>query len=532
VGGEIQIIIKWSNFMNTYVFTYRFLKIIFTIFLSGLILYPGLSVFAQSDPLNNIDFYIENSMAEWQIPGLAMAIVKGDKVIFNKGFGIRDINKTDGVDEYTQFAIASNTKAFTAHALGLLVQEGKITWDDPVLKHLPDFQLFDSLVTRKIVIRDLLSHRSGLGTWAGDWVWWGSIYSREDMMDRIRYIEPVSDFRTTYHYNNLTFLVAGQILSTVTGKSWDDFLKERIFSPLSMKQTNTSINDLDMSGNVAIPHSIRNGKVVAVPYVNVDISGPAGSINSCTADMVNWLRLQLKKGKYAGKQLITAEIVKETRKPHIMVPVSDAAKRVNPFSHFRAYGLGWFLMDYRGRLLIDHTGGLDGMYSYLGLLPDESIGVVIFTNLDNHNLMRALAYHVYDVLLEEDFQDWSKKYLAAAEEDRAKEKGKRKKGKKEGTKPTHEISGYLGQYSSELYGDVELYQDENEINIRLFPHPNVSGKIEHWQYDTFLVTWSDAGWGESHMYFDLDDMGEIKQFRMSVRPDWIDTLEYTFVMKR
>ena len=343
-------------------------------------------------------------------------------------------------------------------------------------------------------------------------------------MYRIRYIEPVSDFRSTYHYNNLTFLVAGQIILKVTGKSWDDFLKERFFSPLNMRFTNTSIDELDMSGNVAIPHSLREGKVVPVPYVNVDISGPAGAINSCTADMANWLRLQLKRGAYEGKQLINAEIVDETRKPHIMVPVSSGAKRANPFSHFGAYGLGWFLLDYRGKLLVNHTGGLDGMYSYLGFLPDENIGVVILTNLDSHNLMRALAYHVYDILLVEDYKDWSKRYLEVAEEDKSKEKGKRKKVKIEGTKPTHDISDYLGQYTSKLYGDVELYRDDNGLSIRLFPHPNVSGKLAHWQYDTFIVTWSDAGWGESHMYFDLDEVGEIKQFRMSVRPDWIDNV--------
>ena len=517
--------------MTVLAYFYRSSKFILFITFLYFIVSPKLQVFAQADQLENLDFYIEKSMEQWQVPGLAIAIVKDDKVIFHKGFGIRDINKIDKVDEYTQFAIASNTKAFTAHALGLLVQEGKISWDDPVLKYLPDFQLYDPQVTRKIVIRDLLSHRSGLGTWAGDWVWWGSTYSREEMMYRIRYIEPASEFRTTYHYNNLMFLVAGQIIPIVTGKSWDEFLKERLFLPLNMKLTNTSIKDLDMSGNVAIPHSIREGQTVSVPYVNVDISGPAGSINSCTADMVNWLRLQLQMGEYEGKQLMNGEIVSETRKPHIMVPVSAAAKRTNPYSHFGAYGLGWFLLDYRGKLLVNHTGGLDGMYSYLGFLPDENIGVVIFTNLDSHNLMRALAYHVYDVLLEEDFQDWSKRYLTVAEENRSKEKGKRKKEKKEGTKPTHDISDYLGQYTSKLYGDVNLYKDGNGLRIRLIPHPTVSGKIEHWQYDTFLVTWSDAGWGESYMYFDLDDRGDIKQCRMSVRPDWIDTLEYTFVKK-
>jgi len=360
--------------MKTLAIIYRLLNLVFIVALLSPILSPIQQVFAQAKQLGNIDSYIEKEMAEWQIPGLAIAIVKDDKVIYNKGFGVRDINKKDKVDTNTLFAIASNTKAFTAHALGLLVQEGKLSWDDPVLKYLPDFQLYDPVVTHKITIRDLLCHRSGLGTWAGDLVWWGSTYSREDMMNRIRYIKPVADFRTTYHYNNLMFMVAGQIIPAVTGKSWDEFLKEGFFSPLQMKNTNTSIDDLDLSGNVALPHTIRNEKVVSVPYVNVDISGPAGAVNSCTADLVHWLRVQLASGSYNGEQLVNHDIVNEIRKPHIMVPISAEAKKINPYSHFSAYALGWFLRDFRGRLLLNHTGGLDrypGVYVCEGKINPE-----------------------------------------------------------------------------------------------------------------------------------------------------------------
>jgi len=516
--------------MNTLIPTRQLHNFVLNIVLFSLILSPGQPVFAQSSQLENLNVYIEKSMIEWKIPGLAIAIVKDDQVIFNKGFGVRDIDKNDRVDPNTQFAIASNTKAFTVHALGLLVQEGKISWDDPLLKYLPDFQLYDPEVTRKITIRDLISHRSGLGTWAGDLVWWGSTYTREDMLERIRFIKPESEFRTTYHYNNLTFLVAGQIIPKVTGISWDNFLQQRIFSPLQMSRTNTSILDMDMSGNVALPHTVRNNQVKSVPYVDVSISGPAGAINSCTTDLIHWLQLQLANGSFKGNQLIDPKIISETRKPQIMVPISDDAKKINPHSHLSSYGLGWFIRDYRGRLLVNHTGGLDGMYSYLGLMPDENIGVVILTNLDNHSLMRALAYHVYDVLLNLNFLDWSNRFLMAAKEEAVKkEKRKRIKEKIEGTKPTHKISDYLGLYISSLYGEVELYDQNDELKVRLFPHPGISGTVEYWQYDSFLVKWSDLGWGESIIYFDTDNMGKIKQFRMSVRPDWIDTLEYTFV---
>ncbi len=493
------------------------------VFLSG-------QIYSQSEQLKNLDAYIEKAMEEWKVPGLAIAIVKDDKVIYNKGFGVRDINKKDRVDTNTLFAIASNTKAFTAHALGLLVQEGKISWDDPVLKYLPDFQLFDPEVTRKITIRDLLCHRSGLGTWAGDLIWWGSTYTRENVIDRIRFIKPVADFRTTYRYSNMMFLVAGQIIPKVTGSSWDDFLKERFFFPLQMRRTNTSVSELDLAGNVALPHTIQKGEVASVPYVNVDNSGPAGAINSCTADLVHWLRLQLANGSYSGEQLVNTEIIAETRKSHIMIPISAYAKKINHYSHLSTYALGWRLRDYQGRLIINHTGGLDGMYSYLGFMPDEHLGLVILTNLDNHSLQRALAYHVYDALLNLDFQDWSKRFLDAFKEKAVKkEKVKSKKEKIEGTKPTHEKSDYLGTYTSRLYGEVEIYEQNRELRIRLSAHPKITGTIQHWQYNTFLVKWNDIVWDENFVYFDLDDQGGIKQFRMSVRPDWIDTWEYTFV---
>ncbi len=516
--------------MKTRAKNYQKVKFIVVItILFQLVLLAG-QIYAQSEQLKDLDAYIEKAMEEWQVPGLAIAIVKDGKVIYNKGFGVREINKKDRVDTNTLFAIASNTKAFTAHALGLLVQEGKISWDDPVLKYLPDFQLFDPEVTRKITIRDLLCHRSGLGTWAGDLIWWGSIYTREDVMDRIRFIKPVADFRTTYRYSNMMFLVAGQIIPEVTGSSWDDFLKERFFSPLQMRNTNTSVSELDFTRNIALPHTIRNDKVVSVPYVNVDNSAPAGAINSCTADLVHWLRLQLASGSYNGEQLVNPEIIAETRKSHIMIPISPYAKKINPYSHLSTYALGWRLRDYRGRLIVNHTGGLDGMYSYLGFMPDEHLGLVILTNLDNHSLQRALAYHVYDALLNLDFQDWSKRFLDAFKEEAVKkEKGKRKKEKIEGTKPSHEKSDYLGTYISRLYGEAEIYEQNRELKIRLSAHPKITGTIQHWQYNTFLVKWTDVIFDENFVYFDLDDQGGIKQFRMSVRPDWIDTWEYTFV---
>ncbi|NQV31931.1 MAG: beta-lactamase family protein [Phycisphaeraceae bacterium] len=262
------------------------------------------TVHAQTIDLAPLDSYIDEAITDWKIPGLAIAIIKNDRVVHQKGYGTRQIGARDPVNKQTLFAIASNTKAFTATALGLLVQGNKLAWDDPVLKVMPEFQLYDPLVTRKIAIRDLLCHRSGLGLWTGDLTWWDSNYDRAEVIRRIRFQKPVSDFRTAYHYTNLMFLVAGEIIPQVTGISWDQFIKQRFFDELNMNRSNTSVKDLLHEENVATPHALLNGKLVAIDYLNVDNCAPAATINSSVEDLSHWVRLQLNNGLYDGRRLV------------------------------------------------------------------------------------------------------------------------------------------------------------------------------------------------------------------------------------
>jgi CubicO group peptidase (beta-lactamase class C family) len=486
---------------------------------------------AQPKELKKLESYIENAMIEWNIPGVAIGVVKDDKLVYARGFGVRDLEKKEPVDVNTLFAIASNTKIFTALALGLLVQEGKISWDDPVLAYHKEFQMYDPLVTRKITIRDLLCHNSGLGKWAGDLVWFGSSYNRQEVMRRIRYIEPVSDFRTSYHYTNLMFLVAGEIIPVVTGLSWDQFVKQRFLQSLDMNRSNTSVKDLLKMENVATPYTIANGELVSVSYIDGANSGPAGAINSCINDMTQWLRLQLGIGVFNGIPIVSPTIIMETRKPHNLKTVSEKDKKINPFTHFKSYGLGLNLQDYRGELLIDHTGGLDGMYSYVGFLPERKLGVVILTNRDDHSLMEALPLYVYDAYLGVETVDWSKLYLEDFKSDELKMKMEQKWREKrlvKNTNPTHSLESYAGTYQSLVYGTGEIEKNNGELVLQLSAHPQILGKLEHWQYDTFVAKWNHVVWRESLVYFDLDDKGKVAQFRMSVRPDWIDTREYTF----
>lgn len=481
--------------------------------------------------LRQLDTYIHGAMADWEVPGLALAVLKDGQVIHKRGHGLRDQRKSDPVDTKTLFAIASNTKAFTATALGTLVQTGKIAWDDPVLKYLPDFQLYDPIATRKITLRDLLCHRSGLGLWAGDLTWWDSTYDRQEVIRRIRFQEPVKDFRSSYIYCNLMFLVAGEVIPSATGISWDAYIEEQFFDPLNMTRSHTSVTRLLRMDNVATPHSRVDGKLIAIEYLNVDNCAPAAAVNSCVDDLIPWLRLHLNQGLHQGRRLVDADIMAEIHTPHILMPASKRQKQLNPASHFSTYALGLRLHDYQGRLIINHTGGLDGMLSYIGFMPDEDLGIIILTNSDNHSLHGALAYHIFDALLGMEGPDWSKRYLKRVQENRRRQAERREKQHQvrvKNTRPTHALGTYTGTYTDAVYGEAKITRANGELKLRLSAHPKYTGTLSHWHYDTFLANWDHRLWQESLVSFKLDEQGDITQFVISIRPDWIDTREYVF----
>jgi len=305
--------------------------------LSGWLVIDGPSVHAQKSPLQELDAYIEKAMQEWEVPGLAIAIVKDDQLVLAKGYGVREIGKGTPIDENTVFAIASNSKAFTAASLAMLVDEGKVNWDDPVTKYLVGFQLFDPYVTRELTVRDLLTHRSGLGQSPA--LWYGSDYDREEILRRIRYLEPSWSFRSRFGYQNVMYLAAGQIIPAVTGISWDDFVQQRIFTPLGMSSTNTSVTDLKGLSNVARPHGKIDDKVKAIPYRNFDNIGPAGSINSNVVDLAQWVRLQLSEGLYQSERLLSPGVVQEMHTPQTIIPYDPAGSLLASGAHFRAYGM-------------------------------------------------------------------------------------------------------------------------------------------------------------------------------------------------
>jgi CubicO group peptidase (beta-lactamase class C family) len=471
------------------------------------------SVSAQEAPGKEFDEYVHKALKQWEVPGVAVAIVKNDQIVFAKGYGVRKLGDQTPVDEKTLFAIGSSSKAFTAAAIGMLMDEGKLKWDDPAVKYLPGFQLFDPYASRELSVRDLLCHRSGLER--GDLLWYGSDLSRDEILRRVRYLKPTWSFRATFGYQNLMFLAAGQIIPSITGKSWDDFLKERIFTPLAMTASNTSIRDLAKSNNVAAPHAKIEEKVEVIPWRNIDNIAPAGSINSNVVDLAQWVRLQLGEGKYQGKQLISSGAVKEMHTPQTIIRTEGVWEKLFPEAHFLAYGLGWFLQDYHGRKVVQHGGNIDGMSALVALMPEEKLGIAVLTNLNGTTLPTVLANMIFDWYTKSPQKDWSselyKSIKGLLDAQKAAEK-KKEEARVTGTSPSLPLEKYAGTYKDDMYGEAKVTVKDGKLVASY--GPTFAGDLEHWHYNTFRVQWRDRTLGKGFINFTLNDEGKVEELKI------------------
>jgi CubicO group peptidase (beta-lactamase class C family) len=485
---------------------------------------PPASAQQSPAPLAGLDEYVNKAIKDWGVPGLAIAVIKDDRIVLARGYGVREIGKPEPVDERTLFAIGSSSKAFTAAAIAMLVDEKKLKWDDAATQHLPGFQLFDPYVTRELTVRDLLSHRVGLDR--GDPLWYATTLERDEILRRIRYLKPSSSLRSRFGYQNIMFLAAGQIVRSVSGKEWDDFVRERLFVPLGMNDTGTSVRTLSQSRNVAAPHSKFDAQTVPVPYRNVDNIAPAGSINSNVTDMAQWVRLQLGNGKYGEKQLISAAAVKEMAMPQTVIRLEGQMSMLYPQAHFLSYGLGWFLSDYRGRKLVEHGGAIDGMRALVAMLPEENLGVVILTNLNGSILSIPLAYRIFDAYLGATPRDWSAdmlKTMNALEGQARAMAAKQEAERVAGTKPSLALDKYAGEYRSEMYGDATVGVDSGKLTLRR--GPSFTGTLEHWHYDVFRVSWSDRQMGKQFVSFRLDQKGAVAAINIDNLDDFSRVVE-------
>lgn len=493
----------------------KFYSILFILFV-----FP-LFVFAQvtSEKLKEIDAYAEKVRADWNIPGLAIAIVKDDKVIFQKGYGVRDINKpNEKVDENTLYAIASNSKAFTTASLAILIDEKKInSWDDKVSKYLPEFQMYDPWVTNELTIRDLVTHRSGLDTFSGDLLWYDTTYSTDEILRRVRYLKPVSSFRSRYGYQNLMYIVAGKIIEKVSGKKWGEFVKERILQPIGMTRTTTSVKDL--KENFAMPHNESGGKLRALPLGNIDSGIGLAGLNSSVADVSKWLRLQLGRGKFEGKQIYSEQRAGEMWTQYVALPVNPFPAKDAPTQMFSGVAMGWFVNDYRGKKLVSHTGGLDGMITQTAMMPQENLGLVVLTNSET-GAIGIMRNKILDVFLDAPRRDWNAEALERDKQTKARQEEENKKidaTRVQNTKPSLELKNYAGTYTSEMYGDVTIAEENGKLVMRLVPAPNFVADLEHWHYDTFQIKWRSSvnynfprGW----VTFTIDKNGKTDQLKI------------------
>lgn len=498
-----------------------------------LILFLCLLGFANAQNWQSYDDFVNKTLTDWQVPGAAVAIVKDDKVIYAKGYGVKESGKPDKVDEHTIFAIASNSKAFTSTSLAILVDEGKLKWDDNVTKFLPDFQLYDSYVTKEIKIRDLLSHRSGLPAYGGDILWWGGDYGRNDIVNRIRFVKPKYSFRSTYAYQNIPFIIAGQIIEKVSGKSWDDFVKERILIPLRMNETKTSIREFPTDINKTMPHfrEVETGKVFPIAWRNLDNGAAAAGLNSNVLDMANWLRLQLNEGEFEGKRLVSAQNIREIQSPQTIIPFSNPDEpRLK--SNFRAYGLGWSLREYAGYKMVWHNGWADGQLSMTAMIPEKKVGVVVLTNIHSGNTYLPLAYRALDMALGLSEIDWNTYFLKPAKDQQSAFIADEKQleiDRVKNTQPGFPLKSYVGDYENELYGKISFVLENDKLVVRLSHSPTYIGDLQHWSKDTFRIIWRDPVAEKTFLTFQVKE-GKIESVKMAMS-GFIDDAEYEYFRK-
>lgn len=452
------------------------------------LLMTGVHLYAQVD-IRKLDAYYAKALKDWNIPGMSIAIVKDGKVVFAKGYGVKVAGKPDKPDENTLYAIASNSKAFTASIMAQLVQEGKVSWDDKVRQHLPYFELYDPWVSEETTVRDLLCHRVGLGTFAGDVIWYRSQLSAEDIVRRAKYIPKAYDYRAGYGYSNVMFITAGELIAKVTGKTWSQNVQERFFVPLGMTRTITTTQDLDKKGNYASPHGIFNEEHKPIAWEDWGEISAMGGIVSSVNDMAQWMLFNLGDGSWKGQALLSKESRNAlwTMNNAYFVDHTDADNS----THFRGYGLGWGLADYQGRLRVSHTGGYSGMLSAVTLIPDEKLGVVVLTN-GMRPLFAPLVNYTVDAFLKAPEKDWSAEALASYKRQQSSDTriADRKKARIANTQPSLPREKFAGDYTCDLYGKISVREEGGKLKLQFEHSPDLNATLEHWHYDVWEIKWN------------------------------------------
>ncbi|MDP9079784.1 MAG: serine hydrolase [Bacteroidota bacterium] len=476
---------------------------------------------------DSLDFYINRSLTNWRIPGAAVCIVKDNKIVLMKAYGIKELGQPAKVDINTLFMIGSNTKAFTATALAMLQANKKLSLDDKVTKYLPQFKLEDKAAGEMAAIRDLLCHRLGFQTFQGDFTFYNTNLTRADVIQRLGTLKAAYPFRTKWGYTNAAFLTAGEIIPAVTGKPWETYIKENIFAPLGMSNTLALSAELPKSLNRTVPHTLVDGRLSPIPYCQIDALAPAGGISSSINDMSKWIYTLLDNGKVGARQVIPAAAIAATRQPQDIV---GNVNHLNGESGYELYGLGWFIQDYAGHHLVMHDGGVNGYLSSVTLVPKDNLGIVILTNTDQNEFYDALRWEIMDAYFKLQYRDYTDTYLAAYKNNAATEQAADKKLRDSvafNRPPALSASSYTGKYVNDFYGSLTITQGENnDLEIRFEHHPKMYTHLQPLGGNRFYATFSDPTLGKAVFPFTVQN-GTVKSIHVKVA-DFVEQGAYDF----
>lgn len=456
------------------------------------------------------DLLIEKAIQDYQIPGTAVGVVVDGHVIYAKGFGYKDLEKKSPVTPDTQFAIGSCTKAFAAFSIANLVDEGSLYWDQKVIDIFPEFRLFDLYATQHLTIRDLLTHRTGMPR--HDFMWYNSDFTRGEVIKKLKHLEPSSNLRERYQYNNLMYLVAGCVLEHITEKSWEEFVRERILQRLDMTHTNFSVIEMQKSSDFSYPYTLVNGKFEKMTFRDISLIGPAGSMNSTLHDLTHWVQMQLNEGIYQGASLINPSLLQEMHTPQVIIPGAPETTE----SCISSYGMGWGITSYRGQYLMSHDGVSDGFTSTIALLPQQGIGVIILCNRNFSSFPRFLSLQLMDRVLELPFIDWIGQGLEGIEKSQLTQNENQVKEnllRKQGTSPSHPLESFVGIYEHPGYGIVDVRLMNGKLSA---VHHGITSVLDHWHFNVFTVVEEDQ-----HTFFPR--IGTMMTFHTNLKGD-IDEL--------
>jgi CubicO group peptidase (beta-lactamase class C family) len=486
---------------------------------------------AQTDTIpsfvkDSMDNYVNKALADWQMPGVAVCVIKNGKVVVMKGYGVKEVNTNDKVDENTLFFIGSNTKAFTGTALAMLDADKKLSLDDKVQKWLPDFKLYDPWVAKEANIRDLLCHRLGFETFQGDFMYFDSDLTTAQAREKMSKLKPMHSFRTKWGYTNSAFMTAGEIIPKATGKTWAQYITENIFKPLGMNNSLALSLDITTANNKCAAHTVVLGNLKKIPYGNIDNMAPAGSIASSVNDMSKWVTALLSGGKLDGKQIIPVKAINETRVPHSIL--GNGGHMFNK-AHFNLYGLGWFLEEYAGRKIVAHTGGVNGFVTSVCLIPEEKLGIIVLTNTDANNFYEALRNEIQDAYLGLPYRNYSNVFLGYQQADE-KEKAKQHKAIRDSIamKPATALPllAYAGEYVHDVYGKMNIKIEEGKLIMRFEHHKGRYGTLEALGGNRFFCTYSDPLYGMKKLEFTVAN-NKVKSLTVKVA-DFVEFTTYEF----